>query len=186
MERIRSFISIDVEEGAVLDKIIRIQEDLKGTGAIFKPVERQNIHLTIRFLGEIPMKTIELVKEIMSKIEFSQFKLELKGIGAFPSSSRPRVIWIGVGDGGENVVQIYEQIEKELRRIGFPKEREKFVPHITIARVKRYTPALTKYLRNHRDIEVGSIDVNSIRLKKSTLTSRGPIYEVLFEVHATG
>jgi len=186
MERIRSFISIDVEEGDVLDKIVRIQEDLKSTGAIFKPVERENIHLTIRFLGEIPLRTVELVKEIMSKVEFPKFKLELKGIGAFPSSSRPRVIWIGVGNGGEDVIRIYEQIEGELRRIGFPKEREKFIPHVTIARVKRYTPALIKYLRDHRDIEIGSIDVSSIRLKKSTLTSRGPIYEVLFEVHATG
>ncbi|RLF13717.1 MAG: RNA 2',3'-cyclic phosphodiesterase [Thermoprotei archaeon] len=184
MERIRSFIAIDIEKGDVLDKIIRIQEDMKGTGAIFKPVERENIHLTIRFLGEIPVRTLEMVKEIMSKVKFSKFKMELKGIGAFPTLGRPRVIWIGISEGSEQVIQIYNQIEGELRRIGFPKERESFIPHVTIARVKRYTPALIKYLRDLHEIEIGEVEVDKIRLKKSTLTSRGPIYETLYEVYA--
>ena len=179
----RCFISIDVEDEKLLDEIERIQGMLLASKARIKPVERKNIHLTIRFLGEIPQSTVREVIEAMKRIEFRRFEVMLEGIGSFPErSSRPRVIWIGVSEGSEETVLIHKALEEELRRIGFPKDRERFVPHITIARVKWSTPKLVKIIYELRDVKIGKMSVTSIRLKKSTLTSKGPIYETLFEV----
>jgi len=185
-ERLRTFISIDVEEKELLDEIERIQGALLASNARIKPVERENIHLTIRFLGVIPMTIVNEVINIMKRIKFAPFTMTIEHLGAFPErSTRPRVIWLGVTEGAEEVSKIHEQIERELRTIGFPKDRERFVPHITIARVKRSNPKLIRVINEMRNIKVGSMSVKYIRLKKSILTSRGPIYETLFETKAT-
>lgn len=183
--KIRSFISIDVEDPDLLAKIGRVQEEIAATGAIMKLVERGNIHLTLRFLGEITPHMVKEVIKVLDTIKFTSFVMRIEGLGAFPERSRrPRVIWLGITEGKNEVCQIYEQIEKELRKLGFPHEKGKFTPHITIARVKRVTPQLLKVINDLRDVYVGDMIVEAVRLKKSTLTRKGPIYETLYEVRA--
>jgi len=150
-----------------------------------KLVELENIHLTLRFLGEISPQMVREVATILDKVEFRPFSMRIEGLGTFPEGSRrPRVVWLGVSHGAEEMKRIYEQIEKELRRLGFPKERERFVPHITIARVKWANAELLRVLHELREVIIGDMVVDSIRLKKSTLTRSGPIYETLHEVKA--
>ncbi len=184
MERIRSFISIDVEDPELIERIVDVQRRIAATGAGLKLVRPENIHLTIRFLGEIPRKTIDMVIEIMKGVKFRPFKMRICNLGTFPERRRPRVIWLGVGEGAREVTEIYESLEKELRRIGLPSDKEAFVPHITIARVKWSSPSLMGVINELRGVDIGEMMVDRIRLKKSTLTPRGPIYETLFEVKA--
>lgn len=186
MERIRSFISIDINDQFLLTKIVRVQESLSGLGAHIKFVEPENIHMTLKFLGEISIVLIEKVKEVLGQIDFEPFIMRIEGLGAFPNIRRPRVIWLGVSEGASRIVEIQRFLEDRLVRLGFRRERGEFIPHITIGRVRGGNyERLRKRIVELRDLTIGDFLVNSVRLKKSTLTSKGPIYETLYEKHAS-
>jgi 2'-5' RNA ligase len=180
---IRVFIAVDIEDPLLVSKLERIKESLQSTGVPMKPVEPQNYHITIRFIGEVPPETVEEIAGIIRRIRFSRFQIKLQGVGAFPSLGRPRVVWVGVVEGGEKMQKIYENLENELRALGLPPERQKFHPHVTLARIKgsRKIATLTRLLSELQDAEVGVMEVRNVRLKKSTLTRSGPIYETLAE-----
>ncbi|RLE69292.1 MAG: RNA 2',3'-cyclic phosphodiesterase [Thermoprotei archaeon] len=181
VERIRTFIAIDIVDNSILDKIVSVQRDLSSCNARLKLVKRENIHLTLRFLGEITSLLLEDVRKIVEKIEYNSFKITLSGLGAFPSSSNPRVIWIGLSEGAKHAENIFNFLENELKRIGFRPEPKGFSPHITIARVKYGDRrCLSKIINKNINTFFGSMQVTSINLKKSTLTSTGPIYETLY------
>ena len=186
VERIRSFISVDIEDPVIVGRLASIRDAFVATGAPMKPVEDPNLHVTIRFLGEIPVTMIDEVYRVLASIEFKRFRVKLVGVGAFPSIARPRVIWVGVREGFDELRRIYEGIEKGLRRLGFRPEREEFVPHVTLARLKgsRNIDRVVKLLREYQDYEFGEIDVGVVRLKQSILTRSGPIYRTLREVYA--
>lgn len=180
---IRCFIAIDVDNPEIVSKIVSIQKELEAGGSKIKPVEPENLHLTLFFLGEQPPKVVEKVQDAMSAVDFRSFVMKLQGLGAFPSQERPRVIWVGVTQGFEEVQAIYRALRPKLQAIPLRLEsEEEFVPHITIARVKFSGYALRKVIASLKDVELGLQEVKAIRLKKSTLTPRGPIYETLYEV----
>ena len=185
MEKIRAFIAIDIDVPDIVNKIIQIQKEIESLNAAkMKPVEPQNLHYTIRFLGNITNEQVDEIYKIMQKVKLEPFQLIVKGIGAFPSISRPRVIWVGAGEGSEKIINIYNQIEKGLRKLGFKSEGKQYVPHCTIFRVKFITkkPILTKKLMDLTDITLGEMEVKSVRLKRSQLTPKGPIYTTLREI----
>jgi 2'-5' RNA ligase len=181
---IRVFIAVDIEDPLLLSRLERLKESIMATGVPMKPVETQNLHITLRFIGEVPLGTVEEIAGLLRRIRYPRFRIHLKGLGAFPSISRPRVIWVGVEEGGEDLARLHDIIEKELATIGIPPERQKFHPHVTLARLKgaRGISSLIRLLQELADTEVGEVEVQSIRLKKSTLTRSGPIYETLMEV----
>ena len=179
----RAFLAIDVDKPDVVERIVNIQQALLESKADLKLVERENFHITLQFLGDISDAMVEEVYRVMKGVKAKPFTLSLMGIGAFPSVSSPRVIWIGAEKGAREVEEIYRQLETGLRKLGFRPDKE-FTPHLTIARVKsdRNRDALLKVITRLSDVEVGEVEVRSIRLKKSVLTSSGPIYSTLREV----
>ena len=183
---IRAFISVDIDDPVVLREIIKLRDLVVSTGVPMKPVEDENIHLTLRFLGNIPETLVDEIYNLMKSIKFNEFTIRIKGLGCFPRITRPRVIWVGVSEGAEELKRIRDELERGLRRLGFRPEKEEFVPHITIARVKgtRNLPTLIKILDEYRDYDIGSMRVKSIKLKQSILTPKGPIYRTLREVLA--
>jgi 2'-5' RNA ligase len=185
-EKIRSFISVDITDQVLLDKIVKIQQALLETGADLKLVEPENLHLTLRFLGEIPKPTLELVREELKSLRFNQFKLNLQGTGAFPNLRRINVVWIGIKEGEENLKEIAKKVESMLKKLGFPPDPKGFSPHLTIARVRtgKNKDRLVSFIEKFRDYEVGWTTVDSVRLKKSTLTPKGPIYTTIDTVQA--
>lgn len=186
MERIRSFISIDIDDPHLVNKMVNIQESLMGLGAHIKFVEPKNIHITLKFLGEISSVLVDRVKDILEQVTFKPFVIKIEGLGAFPSISRPRVIWLGVTEGALKVIEIQRFLESKLVKLGFRKERGEFIPHITIGRVKGGNyERLRKRMIELKDVNVGDFLVKSVRLKKSTLTSKGPIYTTLYEKYAS-
>ncbi|RLF91135.1 RNA 2',3'-cyclic phosphodiesterase [Thermococci archaeon] len=180
---VRTFIAIDlgqetkdIIESKVLDEISKIDVDVKL-------VEKENLHLTLKFLGEIHERRVSDVKEVLERIssEKKKFSMRLHGLGAFPNSRSARVVWIGVEDGREELHNLASEIDSELHKIGFKRERKRFHPHITVCRVKtpRNISKIRSLIEALRDLEVGVEEVNCLSLKKSTLTSKGPIYEDL-------
>jgi 2'-5' RNA ligase len=130
---------------------------------------------------------VEKVKEIMRSVHFSEFQASFKGVGAFPNLNRINVVWIGITDGQDQLNRIFHQIEPSLRQIGLSPDNKGFSPHLTIARVRsgRNIGALADFVTKSSDLEFGSMIVKYVRLKKSTLTSKGPIYSTLHEMQAT-
>src|SRR6266704_2444474 len=184
--QIRSFVSIDLEDEQILSKVGSIMSSLSALGGDLKPVERENIHLTLKFLGNVSPTKLAEVRSALAEVEFQPFALEIKGAGAFPSLKRMNVIWVGVGEGWSQVELIFEQTEKLLHQLGFSREVRAFSPHITVARVKsgRKRDEIAAFLGHLIDESFGTFNVQSVRLKQSILSPSGPKYSTLFEVPA--
>ncbi len=183
-ERIRSFVAVDLDDRILRDKIVTAQKGLEQTGAQLKLVNPEIMHLTLRFLGEIPASTVERVKEAMSNLRFPSFDVDFQGLGAFPNVKRINVVWVGMKQGYEQLEEIFRQLEPKLRQLGLPGDDKGFSPHLTIARVRSglNRGPLADYVSSMEKQEFGIMKVNSVRLKKSTLTPKGPIYETILEV----
>ena len=185
-ERIRAFVAVDMDEPGLLSRLGEVQRALGELGADLKLVEPENIHATVRFLGEVPAATVELVKGQMSEVKFNAFEAEIVGLGAFPNLRRINVVWVGMRKGHEEISQIFQQLEPRLQQIGFEPDRKGFSPHVTIARVKtgRNREELAKFVDEMTDTPLGVVHVEELRLKKSVLTPKGPVYSTVHAVRA--
>lgn len=183
-ETIRSFLAFDIDDEGVLRRLAEVQAVLANTGADLKMVKPQNIHLTVRFLGNTSLPMVDAIYEEMKKISFTPFGITLRGLGAFPRLNRPRVIWAGIKDGAKELVDIFEQLEPRLRGLGFNPDTKGFNPHLTIARVRsgRNKAQLGKAVRELENRDFGNLRADFLKLKQSVLTPRGPIYTTLREV----
>lgn len=181
MSTIRCFIAVDVEDPWILSRVTGLQEQLKATGARLKLVELENLHLTIRFIGEVPKEVVEKISDALREVDFEPFRAHFAGLGAFPTPRNPRVVWIDVKEGARELSDLNVKVNKSLAKLKLPKPSEEFTPHLTIARVKSGGSSLSKIIEENSNVEVGAMVVEKIRLKKSTLTPRGPVYETLFE-----
>src|SRR5216684_7381934 len=183
-EQVRSFISIDLEDQQILSRIASILSSLQSLGGDLKPVERENIHLTLKFLGNVSAPRLDEVKSSLQQLIFSAFTAEIKGAGAFPNLTHMNVIWVGVNEGWSQVEQIYEQVEKLLSGLGFRRETRPFSPHITIARVRsgKKRDEIANFLQHLSDESFGTITVDKVRLKQSILSSVGPKYSTLLDL----
>ncbi len=184
---LRTFIAIDIPQGKVKEEILRFQRTISLMGFDLKLVEPENIHITLRFLGEIRKRIIEDLKTELNRIQFSPFGVTLEGIGVFPDYKRINVIWIGIKDGNIGLVNLYSKINQILEVTGIPLDRRGLSPHITVVRVRsgRNKEILSKTLGELKGSKFGSFEVNSFHLMQSILTSKGPIYQSLHEVTAT-
>ncbi len=181
---VRAFLSIAIEDQALISRISQIQHQLNPEGAKMKIVETNNIHFTIRFFGDTPTGKIEEMRDCLGRIKIAPFEIKIQGVGAFPNRRRPRVIWIGVTENSQKIVDLKLKADELLTEIGYKMEREKFTPHATIARVRNVKDPniLVRNLEELADKPIGNMTVKSLSMKKSTLTSSGPIYETLWMV----
>ena len=176
----RAFIAIDVSD-EVRDNLLKAQGRIGSKAAKIKFVERENFHVTLKFLGEIDEATAEEVKKALAEIarKHKKHRVRVKGIGVFPNPNYVRVIWAGI-ENDEGIKAIANDVEREMRRLGFKKDKD-FVAHITIGRVKfvRDKVELAMALKDLANEDFGEFEVEAIELKKSTLTPKGPIYETV-------
>jgi 2'-5' RNA ligase len=183
-EPIRSFLAFDIENDTVLNRLAAVQRLLVQTGADLKLVEPQNIHITIRFLGNITPAMVEKIFDAMKQVQFTPFNVQMKGLGAFPDLRYPRVVWAGITDGADPLKTVFSQLEPRLRGLGFSPDHKGFSPHLTIARVRsgRNKAQLADFITENANCDFGTIKAQCLRLKKSDLTPKGPIYSTLKEV----
>jgi 2'-5' RNA ligase len=182
-DSIRSFLAFDIESDTVLNKLAAAQKLLVQTGADLKLVEPQNIHITVRFLGNITPAMAEKTFEEMKRIQFIPFNVKINGLGAFPDPRYPRIVWAGIANGADQLKCVFSQLEPRLCSLGFTPDAKGFSPHLTIARVRsgRNKQQLNKFITENADYEFGAVNAKCLRLKKSDLTPRGPIYSTLKE-----
>ena len=163
-------------------KISEIQSRFMGPG--LRPVDPSIVHITLKFLGDVEEAQLAEIINALDRLDCPAFDSKVSGVGAFPGLKNPRVVWLGA-DGDYSCLQ--RQVENLLSDIGFKKEPRKFVPHATLARITYLSGPRKKELicaiESLRGFDVGQMRVDSVKLKKSTLTPQGPIYETLHEVN---
>jgi len=176
----RAFLGIPIPEN--LKSVIEKIQD-KFSNFDIKFVELENLHFNLRFFEEL--KEIDKVKELLESIsnQFYPFEIKIAGIGAFPSKNYVRVIWLGVKEGYQDLVNLAEIINNSLENLGF-KSEERFVPHLTLGRVRsgRNKNELITLLKELENIEVGKMKVNELILFQSILSPEGPEYKEVFKV----
>ena len=169
----RCFVAVDLPN-ELKTQVINIQKQLAGIGDV-KLVEPENLHFTLKFLGEITEQQTEKVKAILANVSssFTPFQINMRNLGAFPSLNYIRVLWIGA----PLLYSLQKTIDDSLSN-EFLKEKE-ITPHLTLARVKSAAgkEKLADFIKINESIEIGSMVVDKIKLKKSALTPSGPIYE---------
>ena len=182
MEGIRSFIAIEVP-GDLQTRMGELQQELKKFEPDIRWVRPGNIHLTLKFLGTVPQEILERVALAVSPAvqQGEPFDLRLYGLGGFPSSRNPRVIWVGIDQGWEPTSSLQEAIEKKTAALSFPSERRPFKPHLTIGRVRslKGRGELALAIEERQEVEIGVFQAKEIILFQSKLTPAGAIYTKL-------
>jgi RNA 2',3'-cyclic 3'-phosphodiesterase len=176
----RTFIAVQIPQeiqqavGEYIDSMKKCLKDIKW-------VEPQNLHFTIKFLGEVKNSDIGNIKECVANVanEFSPFSLGLSDIGFFPSEYRPKVVWIGVDGGEDTLLDLYQDMERCFEEYGFDREAKTFSPHLTIGRAKKFKNVSVP--ENLPEFEPVMFTVSHLAVMKSTLTPEGPIHEKISE-----
>jgi len=185
-ETIRTFIAIEISE-EIKKKIAQIQERIKQTNSLKgKWVSIDNIHLTLKFLGDTRLNNIEKIKNKIKDCFEGEKSINciLANIGTFPNERFTRVIWAGIKNGDIQIIKLSKKLDKSLRQLGFKKEKRDFKAHITICRPKQilnhgqFTSTLEEINQNFQPQE---FTINRITFFESTLTPQGPIYTSLLD-----
>jgi len=181
LEKVRSFIAVNLNP-EIKEYLTSLQANLNVPETKIKWVEKNNLHLTMKFLGDISLEQTELVKSIIKEIStrHSPFITKLSStVGTFPTYKMPRIIWVGIKEGANQLYELYDSIEAMLYKKDFPKENKEFSSHITIGRVK-FIRDKTNFIQILKRIEVNNFtqEVDSIDLMESELTPNGPIYNI--------
>ncbi len=175
----RAFIAIPCP-GDLRESLVKIQNQIKDLGRI-RLVEPENIHLTLKFLGNVDENRIDEIIKCLNKVsKIDGFDISLRGVGVFPKPSYVRVVWVGVGNGGKEIKELHTRIDQELEALGFEREK-RFSAHFTIARVKRIEDKkeFIKILNENSKREFGDFYVKGIELMKSELKRTGPVYSLV-------
>lgn len=185
MEEIRAFIAIKIPE-VIIDKITRVQNDLKKPDSRIGWVKPANIHITLKFLGNInPQQIDEIAYQIgRAKDQFDPFSVKIKGVGVFPNPKRPRVIWIGAESENQTLKKVAQHIDRFVANVGFEPEKRDFKAHLTLGRVKgmQGIEEVMRILEQHQKFSGGSFTVDEIVLIQSELKPGGAVYTPLKQI----
>jgi 2'-5' RNA ligase len=183
MDKIRSFIAIELP-GELKQALAELQRKFKSAGNLpVKWVDPGNIHLTLKFLGDIDAASVDNITTAIEQAvkDFTPFNIEVRGLGVFPNINRIQVVWVGLYGDLEKLGQLQKHIETNLESLGFPPENRPFTPHLTLARVRDYARPEERQKLGQL-ISTASlegkyiINVTSVNLMRSELTREGPIY----------
>lgn len=184
MPAIRAFIAVEINNQAK-QKISKLISILKKSDADAKWATEDQMHLTLKFLGNVNKDKIQEISEAISVISnnFKSFAVSFSEIGAFPNTSHPRVIWLGIGKGAESLKMLNDETEAALEKLGFVKESREFEPHLTLARI-RSSKNISNLIKLVGEINCtirDEVPIHKLTLFQSSLNPKGAVYSVLLE-----
>lgn len=190
MQRVRAFIAIPVASG-VAARASELIKRLRTTEAAVNWVPPQNLHLTLKFLGETPINESPEICEAVKRAvtDAPPFDLAFRGLSAFPSIEKPRTIWLGVSEGIEDLADLAGRIDGELAKLGYARETRRFAAHLTIGRVRESIPSdhpLLDAMAKHADFDANVMGVDEVVIYASFLDKKGPTYDALGTVELMG
>lgn len=198
MSLVRAFIAIKLPPN-VLDQVERLQTRVRQDlpPGLVRWVRTEGIHLTLKFLGDVEPDDLPILEEALREAcaPHAPFTLDVGGMGCFPNPKRPRVVWVGLGDGGATVsgsggatgsagalAALQRDVERAIAPLGFPTERRGFHPHLTLGRVKNGSPAELEELGAYTaraKVDIGQMHVETVYLMRSELLTSGAVYSEL-------
>ncbi len=180
----RTFIAVALQDhiiDAVNKFLLKTTQEVKNNKISW--VKKENLHITIKFLGEIKENQVEIVEKVLSEVAkyIKSFEVEVKEMGVFPNINSPRVIWIGIKDETKSLSSIANFVEEKLSQFDFPKENKEFTAHLTIGRVKKLTDIneIKTYIEKYKNIDLGKNKIDNITFFQSILHPQGPQYIVI-------
>jgi len=186
---LRTFIAVDFPP-PIIDKLDRIINYFKKQlpESPLKWVAAHQLHLTIKFIGELPDYQLPKIKSILTNAIGNQlvFTMGIEGLGMYPNEQKPRVVWLGIA-GKRPLIVLHNILDQALEKIGIPPEKHKFNPHLTLARVRRQADQIAvmeigKRLCQFKVDSLGTINVEKISFYQSKVTPKGPIYSTLLTI----
>jgi 2'-5' RNA ligase len=183
MARVRTFIAVGLDK-SVRERTVALQETLAATGAEVKWVEPENLHVTLLFLGEVVDRDLVDVCRVVAECsgKLAPFSMSVQGAGCFGNPRRPRTLWVGVGEGAQDLVALHDALEPPLLELGcYRREERQYTPHITLGRAKSDRPndSLASALAKHAGWRCGEMVVREVHVMGSELTPQGPVYTVM-------
>jgi len=172
----RVFIAIELPK-EIRDYLYDLQRKISGNEAKINWVNKKNLHLTLKFVGEISEKLLNKIKEILRTIKIKPFKVKLSEMGFFPDEKNIKLIWVGIKPG-EKVIELQREIDESLLEL-FSRD-QRFLSHLTLGRV-RFVKKKDEFIKklNMISVEEMSFEISEFKLIKSKLTKDGPIYEII-------
>ncbi len=186
MRTFRAFLAVPVGDEivrAAADLSVRVRSVLRDRGADAKWVPPGNMHVTLRFLGDVADAQVPAVKETLAPVvrRHASFLLHMGGLGVFPDPARPAVLWIGAVEGADALTNLAVDVGEAMTEIGFTPEDRPFHAHLTLARFRRgSSPDLSDVVSEHGSYDAGSTVVRDVLLFESTLRPRGPAYRAVW------
>ncbi len=170
----RLFVAVHFKQ-SIIEAIQNICFGVKGV----RWVTEDQLHLTLRFIGDCDEMLMDALGEELSKIEQTPFCIHLKGVGHFPPRGKPTVLWVGLAQS-EQLISLAKSIDRAVERVGLPKERRKFHPHITVGRIKKplEPEAIIPFLTQNSLFSIDSISIEQFHLYSSTLNPKGAIHTI--------
>ncbi|MGD8855981.1 MAG: RNA 2',3'-cyclic phosphodiesterase [Chloroflexota bacterium] len=189
MKTIRSFIAIEIAAD-VRRSLAELQEELVNTvpiGAV-RWVAPGNIHLTLKFLGDTEMSAVGPIESRLEEMaaSFEPFEVRLGKVGCFPNPRRPRVIWVGIEGDLDLLMRLQQEVEQSLSELGWPAEKRRFHPHLTLGRVKDSRQVIEARMPWGRQRVTGQQRVTEVCLIESDLQPTGAVYTVLKRASLAG
>ena len=182
MNSIRSFIAIPMDP-EVCRATVRLIDRIREPGDGIKWVPTDNLHLTLKFLGDVHNTEVPRVCEIIRAVcaDFEPFELRFAGTGGLPALSRARVIYAGVDDASGSLTRMVMDLEKQLADLGFKPEPRDYKPHLTLGRAKsrRASEEVVRRIEDEMDVELGNMSVTEVQMIASFLDKHGPTYQVM-------
>lgn len=179
---IRAFLAVTISPAVQAGAASLIDKLAKRTSGV-KWVAPENLHITIKFFGDIRVEATHAISRAASQVasQLDPFEIVVSGAGAFPDMNRARTVWLGVSQGREPFIELAQAIDEPLAELGYPPERRQFHPHLTIGRVRgRQTDGtLASLLEELHECHIGVSYVEEIVLLSSTLDRSGPTYSRL-------
>ncbi|MFC6721704.1 RNA 2',3'-cyclic phosphodiesterase [Halobacteriaceae bacterium SHR40] len=177
----RLFVSVDLD--GLADEIATVQEHLEDASGI-RPTDPSQAHITLKFLGDtdedrLPELT-EKLENAVGEAGVDPFSAEIGGLGVFPHLDYISVVWVGVRSGSNQLLRLHEAVEDQITAIGFDPEDHDFTPHATVARMDHAGgKELVQEVVENQDPNIGTVQIDEVRLKESELTSDGPEYSTV-------
>jgi len=182
----RGFIAVDLPRSPALDALAA---DLRKASSSLKVVSTDQLHLTLKFLGDVEEGLVPEIVAIIRKAtaDVPPFEIRVQGTGAFPNASHMNVIWVGI-EGAEPLAKIAAALDISLEALGFRRERRPWKAHVTLARVKgsRDLDAVRRIVESHAADPFGTSRIDAVPLKKSVLTPQGARYTIVESVALRG
>lgn len=177
---LRTFIALEIPDG-VRAAAAKLMQRLKASGAKVTWTAPENLHVTLKFLGEVDVTSIAHVCSAVQRAAapLSPFRVSLQGAGAFPEISRPRVLWLGVDEGKDPLIELHARIEEQLAELSYPFDGRRYTPHVTLGRVRGPNEVLAEQLALESQLAVGDMYVEEVLIYSSELTQDGPLYTPL-------